>query len=199
MYKKQLGLQKIACYLAILSSAIWFIYSMGMITDIFDALYYTMLNPNDLSDTLVDGSILYYDMQDFNKAFMYVGIVLILLACLLFLTNTHSRRRYYIGNYAATAVYCVTSLVTVVWSHLEISAFKQQYLTTVDFEALKTWSETLSTIKYTESTFLLDLHWAVAGISLLAVGILVANMIWKISLMRGEEQLIEAGKEAVRL
>ncbi len=199
MYKKQLGLQRIACFLAIISSAIWFLYSMGMITDIYDALYYTMQNPNDLTETLVDGSIVYYDMQDFNKAFMYVSIGLILLGCLLYLTNTHCRRRYYIGNYVATAAYCAASLVTVVWSHIQIAGFKRQFLETVDFEALKQWSEVFSSIKYTESTFLLDLHLAVAALSVITVVILAANAFWKVSLMKGEQQLIEngnIGKEA---
>ena len=98
MYKKQLGFQKIACLLAIISSAVWFVYSLGMITDIYDALYYTMLDPDDLTQTLVEGSILYYDMQAFNKAFLYASIGLILLACFLYLTNTNIRRKYYIGN-----------------------------------------------------------------------------------------------------
>ncbi|MCD7755538.1 MAG: hypothetical protein LUJ09_04300 [Firmicutes bacterium] len=201
MYKKQLGLQKIACYLAVISSAIWFLYSMGMITDIYDALYYTMQNPNDLTETLVPGSIVYYDMQDFNKLFTNASIGLILLGCLLFLTNTHNRRKYYIGNYVSTGLYCVASLGMAIWSHIQISAFKTQFLETVDFEALKTWSEMFTSIKYTESTFLLDLHLAVAAISILSVAVMVGNLIWKISLMRGEQQLIassaETGKEAV--
>ncbi len=201
MYKKQLGLQKIACYLAVISSAIWFLYSMGMITDIYDALYYTMQNPNDLTETLVPGSIVYYDMQDFNKLFTNASIGLILLGCLLFLTNTHNRRKYYIGNYVSTGLYCVASLGMAIWSHIQISAFKTQFLETVDFEALKTWSEMFTSIKYTESTFLLDLHLAVAAISILSVAVMVGNLVWKISLMRGEQQLIassaETGKEAV--
>ncbi len=202
MYKKQLSFQKIACYLAIISSAIWFVYSLGMITDIYDALYYTMQNPNDLTETLVDGSIVYYDMQDFNKLFTNVSIGLILLGCLLFLTNTHTRRKYYIGNYVSTGLYCAASLVVTVWSHIQIDGFKHQFLETVDFEALKTWSEVFSSIKYTESTFLLDLHLAVAVISVLSVVAMIGNVVWKVSLMRGEQQLIDSGiaengKEAV--
>ncbi len=194
MYKKQLGFQKIACMLAVVTAAVWFVYSLGMITDIYDALYFTMMDPDDLTQTLVPGSILYYDMQGFNKAFLYVSIGLILLSCLLYLTNTHIRRKYYIGNYVATGLYSVATVATVVWTSLQIEAFKVQFLTTVDFAALKTWSESLPSIKYTESTFLLDLHWGVAALAVVSVAMLVYNSVWKMKLMREEDALV-AGKE----
>jgi len=93
MYKKQLRFQKIACLLAIIAAAVMFLYSLGMITDIYDSLYSTMRNPNNLLDTKVPGSIIYYDMQDFNKQMVTYSIGLILLGCLLFVTNTQVRRR----------------------------------------------------------------------------------------------------------
>ncbi len=197
MYKKQMGLQKIACLLAVISAGIWFVYCLGMITDIYDAFYYTMQDPDDLTNTLVQGSSLYYEMQPFNKAFLTVSISLILLAALLYLTNTQIRRRYYIGNYIAVGLYSAATLGTVVWSHLFIEAYKNWFLTAVDFAALKEWSEMLSSIKYTESTFLLDLHYGVAAIAVASVAVLVGSTIWKVNLMRGEKALLEQGKEAV--
>ena len=195
MYKKQLGFQKIACLLAVVTSAVWFIYSLGMITDIYDALYFTMLDPDDLTSTLEEGSILYYDMQGFNKLLLYAAIALILLSCLLYLTNTNVRRKYYIGNYVAVGLYSVTSLAVMIWSHIEISAFKTQFLTTVDFEALLKWSQSLPSIKYTESTFLLDLHYLVAGLALVSVVLMVINVYWKVKVMGEEKALIAGGKE----
>lgn len=194
MYKKQLGFQKIVCLLAIIAAAVYFIYALGIITDIYDSLYSTMRNPNDLYDTKVQGSIIYYDMQDFNKQFVNVSIGLILLAALLFLTNTQVRRRYYIGNYVAIGLYSVATVAVTVWSHTQISAFKVQYLTTVDFEALQAYSELWKTY-YTESTFWLDLHYMVGGLAIVSVAALIGNMIWKILLMHGEEKLLKAGKE----
>ena len=195
MYKKQLRFQKFACLLAIAAAGIWFIYSLGIITDIYDSLYATMMNPNDLTQTMVPGSIIYYDMQPFNKTFLYVSIGLILCACLLFLTNTNVRRKYYIGNYAAVGIYSAATIAVSVWSHSQISAFKVQYLTTVDFEALKMFSEMFKK-EYIESTFWLDLHYYVMGFALLAVVVLIANTVWKIVMMRAENALIKEGKEA---
>ena len=195
MYKKQLVFQKAACLLAIIAAAVSFVYSLGIITDIYDSLYSTMMNPNDLTQTMVPGSIIYYDMQAFNKQFLYLSIGLVLLACFLFITNTHSRRKYYVGNYVANGLYSVASIGVATWAHVQISAFKVQYLTTVDFEALKKFAEMWKST-YTDSTFLLDAHFAVGGLSLLAVVILVVNAVWKIRLMRGEDKLIREGKEA---
>lgn len=194
MYKKQLHYQKLVCLFSVIAAAIWFVYSLGIITDIYDSLYATMMNPNDLTQTFVPGSIIYYDMQPFNKQLLIVSIVLILLACALFLMNTHVRRKYYIGNYVTVGVYCAATVAVSVWSHIQISAFKTQYLTTVDFEALKEFAEMWKS-PYIESTFLLDLHYWVIGISLIAVAAQIVNVVWKVKLMRGENALLKGGKE----
>lgn len=196
MYKKQLVFQKYACLFAVIAAAMSFVYSLGIITDIYDSLYSTMMNPNDLTQTFVPGSIIYYDMQGFNRTYMTASIVLILTACLLYLMNTQIRRKYYIGNYFAIGVYSIATLGVTVWSHLQIEAFKVQYLTNVDFEALKSFAEMWGK-PYIESTLMLDLHYAVAAVALLSVAVLVGNMIWKIQLMKAEDALIAAGKEAV--
>ena len=50
---------------------------------------------------------------------------------------------------------------------------------------------------YSESTFMLDLHYAVAVIAVLSVVALVYNAYWKVQLMKAEDALIAEGKEAV--
>ena len=196
MYKKQLVFQNKICMFALIAAAITFVYSLGMITDIYDTLYSTMMNPNNLSETFVPGSIIYYDMQEFNRQFTGASIGLILIACLLYLTNTQIRRKYYIGNYVAIGIYSAAAVGVTVWSHLQIEAFKVQYLTTVDFEALKVFAEMWNK-PYSDSTLMLDLHYFVAAVVLLSVAALIGNMIWKIQLMKAEDELIKAGKEAV--
>ncbi len=194
MYKKQLSFQKLACLFSIIAAAMYFVYSLGIMTDIYDSLYPTMMNPNDLTQTDVPGSIIYYDMQPFNKTFLYLSIGLILAACLLYLTNTNVRRKYYIGNYFATVLYSAATLGVTVWSHIQIEAFKVQYLQ-VDFEALKVFSEMWDS-PYIESTFWLDAHYVVGAVALVSVAAMIGNMVWKIQLMRGEEALLAGGKEA---
>lgn len=195
MYKKQMQFQKVACLMAIVTAAVTFLYSLGIITDIYDSLYATMMNPNDLTQTYVPGSIIYYDMQEFNKTFLYLSLGLILLGAFLFVTNTHTRRKYYIGNYVAIGAYSAATAGVAIWSHLQISAFKTQYLTTVDFEALKAFAE-LWGYEYIESTFLLDLHYGVAALAVASIAALIVSMVWKINMMRQEQELVKQGEGA---
>lgn len=195
MYKKQLRFQKIICMLCLIAAAVTFVYSMGILTDIYDGLYHVTNPKKPTDDGAVAGSTIYYQMQTFNSQFVTFSIVLILLAALLFLMNTHIRRKYYIGNYVSIGAFSVAGVACVVWSHLQIAAFKVQYLTTVDFEALKELCE-MKNKPFIQSTFMLDLHYVVGGLLLLSVVGLVYNMVWKIKMMRAEEALLKAGEEA---
>jgi hypothetical protein len=193
MYKKQLKLQKILCFLAIASSVVIFLYALGIMTDLYDTLYSTMKNPANLSETDVPGSIVYYNMQAFNSYFLRESIVLILIACLLFLTNTHVRRRYYIGNYISVAIIAIANIYVAIEAHGYIEAFKERFLR-VDFNALKEHAEMWKTA-YSESTFWFDIHYVVFAFSVLVAVALVASTIWKVRLMKEEARLIAVGKE----
>lgn len=194
MYKKQMTLQKVVCLISIIASAIVFLYALGIMTDLYDSLYSTMMNPYDLSDTDVPGSIVYYEMQDFNRTLLKVSIVLILLSCLLFVTNTSTRRRYYIGNYIAIGINVGVNIWAAIWAHTYIEFFKARFLM-VDFEALAAHAELWKTT-YTESTFWFDIHYCVFALTIIASVLLVANAIWKVKLMKEERALLDAGKGA---
>ena len=194
MYKKQLRFQKIICMLCLIAAAVTFVYSLGILTDIYDGLYLATDPKKPTDDGRVAGSTIYYQMQTFNQQFVKFSIVLILLGAFLFLMNTNSRRKYYIGNYVSIGLYSVASVACVVWSHIQITAFRFQYLTTVDFEALKELCE-MKNKPFIKSTLMLDLHYVVGGFMLLCVAGLVYNMIWKIRMMREEDALIKAGEE----
>ena len=112
----------------------------------------------------------------------------------LLVTNTHTRRRYYIANYIAVGLFSAGSIAAAVWAHARIAAYKTQYLTTVDFENLQRRLSRAGT--YTDSTFWFDIHTLVFGIAIAANVLLIANLIWKFSLMKQEKQLLEAGKGA---
>ncbi len=194
MYKKQLTVQRVLCLAAIVVSVVLFLYSLGIMTDLYDSLYSTMRNPNDINQTTVPGSQVYYHMQPFNRWFVMQAIILILLGCLLFITNTHIRRRYYIGNYFATAAYAGYSVFVAVRCHMYIEAYKAMWQQ-IDFAALAEHAEMWNTL-YTQSTFWFDIHYAVFGLLLLVAVLLVANAVWKVSLMKAEAALIGKGKEA---
>jgi hypothetical protein len=192
MYKKQMTAQRVICLLSIIASVIVFLYSLGLMTDLYDSLYPTMLNPYDLTDTDVPGSIIYYDMQPFNRALLRVSIGLILLSCLLFITNTNVRRKYYVGNYAAVGLNVAANICAAVWAHGQLTAFKAQFLK-LDFDALQFHAELWET-PYIDSTFWFDAHYAVFAITLAVAALLILNTIWKMKLMKEEKQLLKAGK-----
>ena len=203
MYKKQMKAQKILCLLAVIVAVILFLYALGIMTDLYDTLYTTLrirvegedgnysLNVTERS---VPGAKVYTNMQAFNQWLVTAGIVYILLAVLLFITNTNVRRKYYIGNYVSIGLFTAASVYIPLFAHGYIEIFKAQWQA-VDFAALKEYSETFSST-YTESTLWFDLHYAVFALMILAAVLLVACAVWKIMLMREEAKLVEAGKGA---
>ena len=192
MYKKQMKMQRIACYLSIAASALVFLYALGIMTDLYDMLYTMVPVPDDPTSVKVAGAMIYYDMQGFNKTLLGASIGLILSSVLLFITNTHSRRKYYIGNYIAICISAVANIGVALWAHGQIAAYKAQYLSTVDFEQLERRLSRAGT--FTDSTFWFDVNTAIFAFALIVVVLLVVGAVWKASLMKNERRLIEAGK-----
>lgn len=193
MYRKQLTWQKILCFAAIAVSAIVFLYALGLMTDLYDSLYYTMMDPSNPDDTWVPGSQIYYHMQPYNKQLLTASIVLILLSCTLFLTSTHSRRRYYVGNILTSVAWTGAGVYYSIWAHGQSEAFKAEFLQ-ISFADLEFFSEMMDT-PYIDSTFWFDAHYVVFALVLLVGVLLIANLCWKFSLMSAEKRLIEEGKK----
>lgn len=195
MYKKQVTFQRIVCIAALVVGALFFVYSLGIMTDLFDTLYSMIPNPNDLDSSKVAGARIYYDMQPFNQLLLRFSLGMIIVSCLLFLTNTHTRRKYYIGNAVATALNVAAEAIMAVWCHLQVSAFKSQYLSTVDFTELERRLSRRGT--YTDSTFWFDIHYLVCALALAAAVLLIVNFVWKKKLMKGETELLRSSGKAV--
>ena len=196
MYKKQMAFQKIVCMLTLIAAALTFVYSLGIATDLYDALSKTILYPDyDLDYTSVTGSRVYYDMFEFNSAFTKVSIGLIIVTLILFITNTQTRRKYYIGNYIAVGLSTVANILMTIWCVPQILDYKAQYQNNVDFEALKAFSEDWGTIYIgPEDTFWFDVSYAVFGFLLLTSCLLILNVVWKVIMMRAEKSAIGSRK-----
>lgn len=195
MYKKQVTFQKIVCLITLVVGALFFVYSLGIMTDLFDTLYAMIPNPNNLDSEKVAGARIYYDMQPFNQAFLRASLGMILIACILFITNTHVRRKYYIGNAIATVINVAAEAFMAVWVHIQVSAFKAQYLSTVDFANLEKRLSRHGT--YTDSTFWFDIHYFVCTLAIVAAVLLIVNFIWKKKLMQGEQELLRSSGKVV--
>lgn len=188
MYKRQMLFQRIACYWALAAAVLVFIYSLGIMTDLYDCLYSTMMDPNDLGSTTVPGSIVYYDMQPFNRSLLAFSLLAIVVSCLLFITQTDKRRRYYIANYVSSSLVVAVGLFVTIWGHINIERFKAQWLA-IDFEALERHARMFKQT-YTESTFWFDVHYFVFGLCVIGCGLLVYNLVWKSNVMAQETSMI---------
>lgn len=196
MYRKQMTFQKILCFAALIMCAVIFVYSLGIMTDIYDLVRgkNNIGREADPYDTEVQGSWIYYDMQPFNRLFTRLSIGLFVLSVGLFITGTHSRRRYYIGNFISVAVFSICGIAFSAWCHLEIEKYRTQFLQ-MDFEALKAVADRMNGY-YTESAFWFDIHWPVFILLVLVCVLLIANVFFKLSLMKAEKKLVAAGKTA---
>lgn len=176
-------------------SAIVFLYSLGIMTDLYDTLYYTMPNPNNIYNSKVSGSAIYYEMQPFNALFTNLSVGLILVTLILFITSTHSRRKYYIGNYIAVGITSAYNIFISVWTLYHVAFFKARFLL-IDFAALKEfWEDRDQPQVYTDSTFWFDISYVVFGLLLLATVLLIVNTILKVNLMKEEKRLIGSRKD----
>ncbi len=202
MYKTQMKVQKLICLAAVVLAAVTFIYALGFMTDIYDSLYQAATIRTDketgemvVSREEVEGASIYLQMQGFNQKLLAGSIAMIIISLLLFLTNTNVRRRYYIGNYCAVGIYSVAAIAYTIFAHINIEAYKEQFLTTVNKEQLAEFAEMWGTLNLT-NTHLFDLHYLVFGLLLVVVAGLIANVFWKQSLMKEEQALLQNRKGA---
>ena len=194
MYKKQMILQRIVCYALLVAAALVFIYSLGIMTDMYECKFAYYAEGYEKTPPKVAGTEIYYLMQGFNRDLTSCGIVLILLAVAQFLTQNHARRRYYIANYITVIANTIATVVASVWALGEVFTYREQYLQ-VDFAAMKERAEIMQ-FPYTESTFWFDVSAYVFGFLLIATALNVLILIFKVIVMNSEKKLIQAGKEA---
>ena len=157
-----------------------------------------------------EDATLFIDIQGFNDALMYCGIIMILLAVVLYITSCNKRRNYYISNYVATGVCAggniIISLILMILNGIWMGRFQN-----VDFAAWKAWNErgiaewqdafkndpeslTDAILEpythYSESVAWFAIGFVVYILIIIASVLLILNLVWKIKLMQGEKQLL---------
>lgn len=201
MYKKQMILQRIVCLVVLIAAALVFVYSLGLLTDMYEMkfdyhaerYYKNGMTEEALSKVKVAGSEIYYDMQQFNSELTVAGLVLILLAVSQYVFQNQNRRKYYIANYITVGANTLGAIYYSCWGLSNLLSYKERYLK-IDFAELSKLNERYG-FKYTESTFWFDASKFVFGFLLVATAINLFNLVWKICLMRNEKKLVQAGKE----
>jgi len=204
MYKKQMTAQRVICLLSVIASAVVFVYALGLMTELYDSLYPAM-TLETMAQKMVHkgwpkgepypetGFSIYYDMQPFNRDLLSVGIGLILVSLVLFVSFTASRRKYYAGNYIAVTLNVAANVAAAVWIHVQTAAFRAQYLA-MDFQVLE-WALNRLKKPFAVSTLWFDIHYAVCALLIVTAVLHVVNLVWKTHLMKAEKRLIEEGKK----
>lgn len=193
MYKKQMTLQRITSFILLAAAVLVFVYSLGIMTNLHDTLALVSTYAES-SRNYVKGATIFLEMQPFNRELTTAGIILILSAVALFVFRSNDRRKYYIANYITIGINAVANVAVSVWALINVFAYKAQYLQ-IDFEKLKTVAEKYDVL-YNKSTFWFDASIVVFGFVFLATALSIANLVFKVILMRAEKKLIEEGKEA---
>lgn len=186
-------LQRITSFLLLAAAVLVFVYSLGIMTDLYDSLY-LISSYKETSRNYVEGAIIYREMQPFNQQLTTAGIILILSAVALFLFRTHDRRKYYIANYITIGINAILNVVVAIWMLTNVIAYKAQFLL-IDFERLFEVAKKYG-VNATDSTFWFDVSWFVAIFLFIATALSIFNLVCKIKLMKEEQRLVAEGKEA---
>ena len=206
--KAQMKFQKIMCLVMIIVGALGLLYAFFYMSGSMSELGYnidqfgTNRTSNFFAANGKNDALLYDKMQPFNTIMMYCGIVMVLLAVVLYITACNKRRNYYVSNYVATGLCAGGNIViSVILLAMNIK-WRSEFLN-VDFESWKYLLDHDSKIAYhySESTAWFDVGFAVYAIIIIASVLLILNLVWKILLMKGEKELLSkssvAGGETV--
>ena len=183
MFKPQMMFQKILFTSLLIFSGVVFVYSLGLMTDLY-GLYQVQAIGS------ISGSKLFYEMQPYNTALVKLVIVCILSSVVPVIVGSNTRRKYYIGNVVGTVIQAGTYVVTSVYILINTIKYRSQFVNGVDFEAYKQLAEKMK-FSYSESTFFFDAGFVIAALLIVAAGLVVYNLIWKTKIVKQENKILE--------
>lgn len=183
MFKPQMKFQKILFPVLVGLAAVVFVYSLGIMTDMY-GLYQTQALGG------VTGSQIFYDMQTYNHNMVLIAIALILISTLPFVFASNTRRKYYKGNLISTYVQAAAFVLAAVYMIVSSLKYRSQFLNTVDFEMYKMMAETMN-FMYTESTFFFDIGIVIALLLIAGATAVIYNLNWKTKLVKQEDAILK--------
>ena len=184
-----------------LALAYAFCYASGGLSEL-GYLLNTKGESKFFADEGKNDATLYSDIQGFNDILMYFGIVMILLAVLLYIASCNRRRNYYITNYVATGVCAggniVLSIVAIALNSVWLGKFKNvDFASWLQYNADGAAEDVAAGLgvpegysHFSDSTLWFALGYVVYAIVIIASVLLILNLVWKIKLMQGEKKLL---------
>lgn len=183
MFKPQMKFQKVLFMSLLIFSAVVFIYSLGLMTNLY-GLYQVQAIGS------IKGSKLFYDMQPYNNVLVVLAIICILSSVVPFIVGSNTRRKYYIGNKVGTFIQAGAYVLSSVYILINTIKFRSAFVNGVDFAAYKELAEKMK-FTYSESTFFFDAGFVIAVLLLVAAGLVVYNLNWKTKIVKEENRILE--------
>ena len=183
MFKPQMKFQKLLFLVLMILSGVVFVYSLGIMTDMY-GLYQTQALGG------VPGSQIFYDMQGYNHNMVLISIALIIISALPFIFASNTRRKYYIGNTVSTYIQAGAFVLTAIYLLINSIKYRSQFLNTVDFATYKAFAESMG-FEYSESTFFLTAGIVIAILLIVGAGAAVYNLTWKNKLVKQEDAILK--------
>ena len=195
--KTQMKFQKYLCLVMLIVGALSLAYAFCYASGGLSALGQQLDNEWTAAEGKEDAT-LFLEIQGFNDALMYCGIVMILLAVTLYITSCHKRRNYYISNYVATGV-CAGGNIVISVILMALNGMWMGRFQNVDFEAWQEFNEFMSkyegeTTQFSDSTLWFVIGFVVYSVVIIASVLLILNLVWKIKLMQGEKKLLNGSQ-----
>lgn len=200
-----MNFQRIVTFLCIAAAALTFIYSLGVMTDVYFLYKLEAVDISIIGYDSIPGAEVFYEMQPFNSEFTTYSLVLIVLGVLCMVANNHTRRKYYFANYCTTVISSVAGIGVAIWGIINVLFYKGRFLN-VEFEVLQEIVEFVPEFVLTSngvdpsnlsgpySTFWFDICLFVFPVLIIASLLNLANMIFKIVVMKNENKLLEKGE-----
>jgi hypothetical protein len=181
--------------ISLIIGALSIVYALIFCSGVFFQIaYLTSYDAEKYGSKRVTGATdLYNTTQGFSDLFLILGVVFVLCTVLLFVMGCQSRRKYYITNYIAIGIVVVYEIVFAIIL-IAYLAEVMSVFDTVNLENAKYYYERLESPRgtWTTSTWMVTLGYVFFAIVLLDAVALVLNLVWKLKLMKGEKELLEA-------
>lgn len=198
--------QRILAFITLIIAAIVFVYALGFFTgNLSDLNYYSARK--QMGQDIVGADNFVTTAQNFDQSLYIFGIVYIVIICLLFISASTTRRKYYITNYIAVGIVIATSLAMAIYLIVMSATCLDLFRNDIDWAALKEYATALTAEgtqlhpgapDVSKNTAMFGIGFALAIIVLLNAVALAGNLVWKIMLMRGEKALLAAQPKDVK-
>ncbi|MDE6000988.1 MAG: hypothetical protein K2G96_01500 [Clostridia bacterium] len=197
--KTQMRFQKILMLVSLIIGALSIVYALIFCSGTFNQL--AQLRDYDDAERYPTNPAtgvkeVFNASQSFSDLFLILGIVLILVAVLLYIAACQKRRKYYVTNYVAIGIAAVYQIVYAILLFVLLANIQTAY-DAVNFENCEYWYEYANFAnafgKLSTNTWSVSLGYALAALVLVNTALLIGNLVWKILLMQGEKKLLENG------